>query len=262
MHALTVICTYVRLGMLNVLQYRGDFIFQIVGILIGLVTSLLTIGIVFNQTDSLNGWTTDDLIALVGIQILMRGVISMVIRPSMQQLMEGVRLGTFDFTLTKPADAQLLASVSQFNAAAVADIVIGLGVLVVSLARLGATVGFADAILFVVLLFAGTVMVYSFLLMLSTCSFWFVKLSNILVIFGTMFENAGRWPITIYPGWFRVTLTFLIPVAVAITVPAQSLTGRLDWQTTMLALGLTALFAVGSRWFWKFGVTHYTGASA
>lgn len=77
-----------------------------------------------------------------------------------------------------------------------------------------------------------------------------------------MFENAGRWPVTIYPGWFQATLTFVIPVAFAITVPAQSLTGRLDWQTTLLALGLAALFAVGSRRFWKFGLTHYTGASA
>lgn len=262
MHALTVIRTYFKLGLLNVLQYRGDFVFQVAGILIGLVTALLTIGIVFNQTDSLNGWSTDDLVALVGVQILMRGLTSMVIRPSMQHLMEGVRLGTFDFLLTKPADAQLLASVSQFNAAAMADIVIGFGVVLVSLARLGATVGFGEAILFVILMTAGTVMVYSFLLMLSTCCFWFVKLSNILVIFGAMFENAGRWPITIYPGWFRVTLTFLIPVAFAITVPAQSLTGRLDWQSTILALVLATLFAVGSRWFWTFGLTHYTGASA
>jgi len=262
MHSLTVIRTYFKLGLLNILQYRGDFIFHIFSIVTGLLTALLTIGIIFNQTDSLNGWSTDDLIALVGIQILMRGLISVVIRPSMQHLMEGVRLGTFDFTLTKPADSQLLVSVSQFNTVAIADVVIGLAVVVISLARLGASVGVGEALLFVILMAAGTITVYSFLLMLSTCSFWFVRLDNILVIFNAMFENAGRWPVTIYPGWFRVTLTFLILVAFAITVPAQSLTGRLDWQSALLALMLAALFAVGSRWFWKFGLTHYTGASA
>lgn len=262
MHALTVIRTYLKLGVLNVLQYRADFVFEVIGIAISLLTAVLTLGIVFGQTDALNGWGPNDLLALIGIQMLMRGLVSTVIRPSMQRLMEGVRLGTFDFLLTKPADAQLLASVSQFNAASIADIVIGLGVIAVALARLGASVGPGDALLFALLMLAGAVIVYSFLLMLSTCSFWFVKLDNILVIFNAMFEVAGRWPVTMYPGWFRLTLTFLIPVAFAITVPAQSLTGRLDWETTLLALGLAALFVAGSRAFWRFGLRHYTGASA
>jgi ABC-2 type transport system permease protein len=262
MHALTVVRTYLRLGLLNVLQYRADFVFQVIGIAISLATAVLTLAIVFGQTTTLNGWGPNELLALVGIQMLMRGLISMVIRPSMQRLMEGVRLGTFDFLLTKPADAQLLASVSQFNVASLADVVIGLGVIGVAMARLGASVGPGEAVLFVLLMLAGTVIVYCFLLMLSTCSFWFVKLDNILVIFNAMFEVAGRWPITIYPGWFRVTLTFLIPVAFAITVPAQSLTGRLDWRTTLLAMALAGLFAMGSRWFWRFGLRHYTGASA
>lgn len=89
-----------------------------------------------------------------------------------------------------------------------------------------------------------------------------MRLDNILVIFNVMFENAGRWPITIYPGWFQVTLTFLIPVAFAITVPAESLTGRLDWRSAALALALAVLFAAGSRWFWRLSLAHYTGASA
>lgn len=262
MHALTVIRTYLKLGLLNVLQYRGDFVFQVISIAINLATALLTIGIIFDQTDSLNGWMPNELMALVGIQMLMRGLVTMVILPSMEAFMEGVRLGTFDFLLTKPADAQLLTSVSQFNAASIANVVIGLGVILVSMGRLGAAIGPGDALLFVVLLMAGAVIVYSFLMILATCSFWFVRLNNILVIFSVMFDNAGRWPITIYPVWFRVTLTFLIPVAIAITIPAQSLTGRLDWQSTALALGLAGLFATGSRLFWRFGLTHYTGASA
>ncbi len=171
MHALAVIRTYLKVGMLNVLQYRADFVFEVVGIAISLLTAVLTLGIIFGQTDELNGWGPNDLLALIGIQMLMRGLVATVIRPSMQRLMEGVRLGTFDFLLTKPADAQLLASVSQFNAASIADIVIGIGVIVVALARLGADVGVGEALLFVLLMLAGTVIVYSFLLILSTCSF-------------------------------------------------------------------------------------------
>lgn len=262
MDALVVIRTYLKLGLLNVMQYRADFFLQVISILIGLVTALLGLGVIFGQTNEVGGWTHADLIALVGIQMLVRGLISLVVRPSMQQLMEGIRQGTLDLMLTKPADSQLLASVAQVNAAAIADVFAGLIVLGLALASLGGSIGPGEAIGFVILLGAGLVIIYSFLLILSTCAFWFVKLDNILVIFNTMFEGAGSWPITIFPGWMRVSLTFVIPIAFAVTVPAQSLTGRL---TPVLALGavtLAAAFAVGARWFWRFGLKHYTGASA
>jgi hypothetical protein len=45
------------------------------------------------------------------------------------------------------------------------------------------------------------------------------------------------------------------PLQIAAFVPVQSLAGRLDWETAVL-------FAAGSRWFWRFGLRHYTGASA
>ena len=64
------------------------------------------------------------------------------------------------------------------------------------------------------MLLAGGVIVYSFWLILATLSFWFVRVENILVIFQSMYE-AGRWPVSLYPGWLRFALTFLVPVAFA-----------------------------------------------
>jgi ABC-2 type transport system permease protein len=262
MHALTVIRTYLKLGILNVMQYRADFFLQVISIGIGLITALLGLGIVFGQTSELGGWTQDDLIALIGIQMLVRGLVSLVIRPSMEKLMEGIRLGTLDFMLTKPADSQLLASVAQVNVAATADIMAGCAVLAIALVRIGGKIGPAEAVGFAVVLLAGVVIIYSFLLILSTFAFWFVKLENILVIFNTMFESAGSWPITIFPGWMRVSLTFFIPVAFAVTIPAQGLTGRLTLLLTLGTVALAVAFATAARWFWRFGLRRYTGASA
>ena len=262
MHSLSVIVTYLKLGILNVVQYRADFFFQLISLVISLGTSVFGLLIIFGQTDSVGGWSRDDLIALIAIQMLVRGLIGLVIQPSMQRLMEGIRMGTLDFMLTKPADSQVLASVAQVNIASSANIVVGLGVLIVSLVRLGSAVSIGDALLFALVLIAGTVIIYSFLLMLSTLAFWFVRLDNILVIFETMFGNAGAWPITIYPGWLRVSLTFLVPVAFAVTIPAQSLTGRLTTVTMLGSVLLAVAFTIAARWFWGFGLKHYTGASA
>ncbi|HKG25706.1 MAG TPA: ABC-2 family transporter protein [Thermomicrobiales bacterium] len=262
MHAVSVVRTYLKLGALNALQYRANLLFDLIGVAGYLASFLLTLGLIFRQTDSLNGWSADELVALVGIQILVGGFIGLVIRPSMQLLMENIRLGSLDFMLTKPADSQLLASVQQVNFGSIAQVAIGLAVIGTALVRLGATIGPRDALAFVVLIFCSLVIVTCFLTLLSTLSFWFVRLDNILVIFQSAFDEAGRWPIGIYPGWLRISLTFLIPIAFAVTVPAESLTGRLTVWAVVGTVALAAGFIVVTRWFWRVGLRRYTGASA
>ncbi len=73
---------------------------------------------------------------------------------------------------------------------------------------------------------------------------------------------AGRWPVTIYPDWLRLSLTFLVPVAFAVTVPAEALTQRLGPTTLLGALGLALGLAAVARLVWGRGVRSYSGASA
>jgi len=53
-----------------------------------------------------------------------------------------------------------------------------------------------------------------------------------------------------------------VPVAFAVTVPAEALTNRLSPLTLVLALGMSALAIAAALWFWHFGLRHYSGASA
>jgi ABC-2 type transport system permease protein len=74
--------------------------------------------------------------------------------------------------------------------------------------------------------------------------------------------QAGRWPVTIYPGWLRLTLTFVVPLAFAITVPAEGLTSRLTWGTLLLTVIVTGVMLLLTRLAWQYGVRNYSGASA
>ena len=261
MNYLRLFWTFFRLGALNELAYRANFLVQVFQSLLTLGMALGGLAIVFNQTETLAGWQPAELVGLVGVYTLIGGLINLVIRPSMQQFMEDVRLGSLDFTIIKPADAQFLVSVRQFEVWKLLDVLLGLGVLVVALVQLGAQFGLRQGLMFGLTLLAGGAIVYSFWLILATCSFWFIRTENILVIFQAMYQ-AGRWPITIYPGWLRVTLTFLVPVAFAVTVPTEALTGRLNGQTLLGVVVVALLFWLAARWFWRFGIRYYSGASA
>ena len=262
MHSLRVLRAFLSVGVLNIVQYRSDFAIAVVNVLVSLATQVLGLSVIFTNTADLRGWTPDDLLVLIGVHFFISGLVGLVVRPSMEALMEGIRLGTFDFLLTKPADAQLLASVQRVAPQAATDLLVGVAVIGYGITRTGLALGPVPVLLFLVTLVAGFATVYGFLLLLSTMAFWFVKLDNILVIFQALFGNAGRWPVTIFPGWLRPVLTFVVPIAFAVTVPAQALTGQLSGLTALLAVGVAALFLVGSRVFWLVALRHYTGASA
>jgi ABC-2 type transport system permease protein len=261
MNQLRVFWTFFRLGAMNELAYRVNFITQFFQALLSLALALGGLAVVFNQTDTLGGWLPSELLALVGIYLLVGGLINLIIQPSMQRFMEDIRLGTLDFMILKPEDAQFLISVRQIEIWKLIDILLGLGVLVVALVRLGTQLNPLQALGFGVALLAGGVIVYSFWLILATSAFWFVKTENILVIFQAMYQ-AGRWPVTIYPIWLQTILTFLVPITFAVTVPAQALTGRLTGSTLTLAISLAVAMFLVSRWFWRFGIRFYAGASA
>jgi ABC-2 type transport system permease protein len=117
------------------------------------------------------------------------------------------------------------------------------------------------ALLFAGLLVLGGLMVYCFWLIITTGAFWLVRMDNVLELFQGVYQ-AGRWPVNIYPEWLQLGLTFLVPIAFAVTIPADALTGRLTWQLVAGAAALTLALLVFSRWFWRFGLRHYSGASA
>lgn len=261
MHYITLIWTFFRIGILNEMAYRVNFYVQLLQSALNLGTAIAGLAIVFSHTDNLGGWDAVDILVLLGVFMFVGGMIQLVIHPSMTQLMEDVRRGTFDYTLTKPCDAQFLASISQIRIWRLTDVLLGLGVLIAALVYRGLDIGLREALTFAFVLCTGGTIIYSFWLMLATLTFWFLRIENILVIFQSMYE-AGRWPIGIYPDWLRYILTFLVPVAFAITVPAEALSGRLTTENLIIS-GLLCLFLFAfSRWFWKRGIKNYSGASA
>ena len=252
---------YFRLGLLNELAYRTNFWVQIVETLVNLSIVLGAVAVVFARTDTLGGWRPAELVALIGVYFIVLGMLNLVVSPSLSRFIEDVRTGALDFTLTKPVDAQLLVSIAEIRAWKLVDLLAGFGVLGGALLELATRIGALQALGFGVALLAGGAIVYSFWLMLATLAFWFIRVENILMIFLSMY-TAGRWPVGIYPGWLRWLLTLVVPVAFAVTVPAEALTGRMQASELAGALGLAAALLLGSRAFWKRGLRHYSGASA
>lgn len=214
-----------------------------------------------SHTSTLGGWTPPELVIVMGVFTLMGGVIAAFIQPNMERLGAEIQDGTFDYALTKPVDAQLLVSVRELRVWQATDVLTGFIVIVVAVIQLQSERSLPSALVFRLVLLLDGVMIYSFWLILATATFWLVRLDSI----GNFFQGiyaAGRYPIGIYPGWLRLGLTFLVPVAFAVTVPSEALTGRLDALTLLGAVGLAVCLLAVARLIWRRGLRRYSGASA
>jgi viologen exporter family transport system permease protein len=252
---------FFRVGAMNELQYRANFAVQVFQSTIALVTGLAVLALVFGQTTNLAGWSQSELLAVMGVHILMGGVIGCAIQPNMERLMGDVRQGTLDFILTKPEDAQVLISVREFRIWMLVDVVVGSVVLAVAMIQIQGSIGLPTALGFAFALLLGATMIYCFWLILTTAAFWIIRMDEIHELWHGIYDS-GRWPVTVYPGWLRISLTFLVPIAFAVTVPAEVLTGRLTVETLAIAVVFAVALVLFSRWWWRFGLKHYAGASA
>jgi len=261
MRTIRLMWVFFRVGALNELQYRANFALQVLQSVIALGTGLAVLALVFSHTSSLNGWTPPELLAVMGVHTLMGGIIGTSIQPNMERLREDIRQGTFDFVLTKPDDVQVLSSVREVRIWRAVDVVVGFVIVGIAVAQIQAGVGLLEGLAFAVALVLGALMIYCFWLILTTAAFWIVRIDEIHDLFEGLYQS-GRWPVSIYPGWLRISLTFLVPIAFAVTVPAQALTSRLTPETLALAAGFALALMLVTRWFFRFGLRHYSGASA
>jgi ABC-2 type transport system permease protein len=261
MRAVRLAGTFLRLGVLNEMQYRANFFVAIFQSALSVFVGLAVLALVYSHTSELNGWSQSELLVIVGVQILLGGVIHATIQPNMERLVQEVQDGKLDFALTKPADSQLLVSMRELRLWQLVEVASGAIVIGVGASRLETSIGLSRALAFCALLLVGAVLLYCFWLILATGSFWIVTMWFLAELFEGVYQ-VGRWPIGVYPGWLRYSMTYLVPIGFAVTVPAEAMTGRLGWVTVLVALVFAAALAGFTRWFWRFGLRRYSGASA
>jgi ABC-2 type transport system permease protein len=261
MRYLRLLALFARTELQFAIEYRANLALDLFEEVVIVVTSFIAVLVLFSHTGVINGWTLGQMTVLLGVYYLIQGANSVVFEASFERFMEHVRMGTLDFILIKPANSQFMVSARHIQVAQLGQVALGFVLVGAGVVQVGEQVGPVEAVEFVVGLVCGLALVYSLLLVLSTLSFWFVRVENLLAIFWS-FLDAGRFPVDVYPGWLRVTLSTVVPIGIAVTVPAEAVAGRLDPPILLAMLLGTVAVWLFAAWFWRLGLRNYTGASA
>jgi ABC-2 type transport system permease protein len=192
---------------------------------------------------------------------LLKAVLEGGVTPSLTAVVEGVRNGKLDFVLLKPADAQFLVSTAKFEPWRAVDFLGAAAIFAYAFHKLGRWPDPRAVLMAAALLVMAVLLLYSIWILVVSASFWVVRLDNLSYLFGSIFD-AGRWPITVFRGALRIVFTFVFPLALMTTFPAEALLGRLGKFTAAFAFLGGLAFAVVARLVWLRAVRFYTSASS
>jgi len=220
---------------------------------------VLTVGVFYEHTTHLGGWSFWETVVLLGVFNALIGVIEGVLRPGIGSLAEMIRRSTLDLVLMRPVDAQLYVTFHNMDLWRMADVVMGFGLSWFGMHRLGRTVSPLEMAEFLITFASSVAVLYSLWVCLMCSAFWLVAVENVPTVFDALFE-AARYPASAYPRALRVVFVYLFPVVWSTTIPASALTGRLQPWHWIGAL-LVALIALGvSRLVWMQALLRYTSA--
>ena len=157
-------------------------------------------------------------------------------------------------------DAQFLASVRHWRPFALVDLGLGLAVVAAGALQLGRELAPLHVAAFLLTLFVAVTILYATLLAFSALALWSPGFLFTWVFDG-LFRMA-RYPVGLYPGWLRLVLTWIVPVGVMTTVPAQALSGSLPAATLLGSVALAGALLVAASALFRLGLRRYASASS
>ena len=164
------------------------------------------------------------------------------------------------FHLLRPRGTQLLVSVARWAPLAVGEVIIGGVVVTSALASLGSDLSAWQIFIFIYAVIVGVSVLYS--LTMSLASLMFRNADFLFTWLLRPVVQLARFPAALYPGWLKLVLTWVVPVGVLTTVPAQVLLDGVSLPMLSAASVLAIAGLVATRLLFRAGLRRYASASS
>jgi ABC-2 type transport system permease protein len=249
----------IRASLLLSLQYRAEFLLDGFVEIFWMATAVVPLVVVYGLNTSIPGWSFGEALIVMGWFTFLQGVLEGAINPSLATVVDHIRKGTLDFVLLKPADAQFLVSTARFQPWRAVNVVTALAIFAWGFHLLGRRPSAAAVGLATTTVLASVAVLYSLWMLAVSAAFYLVRVDNLSQLFNAVFD-AARWPVAVFGKTVRLILTFVIPLALMTTYPAEALLGRIRPMTLLASIAGAVVSLTVTRVVWRKSIARYTSA--
>ena len=269
-----VLLTFLHNSLVRDMTFRANFIIETLSTMSWVFMNLGFYILIFHYTDEIGvdtGWGKYQFFLFLATTLLINSLVRGLFLSNAIEFSEQIRTGSLDFALLKPIDTQFLVSLGRIEWSAIGPLACGLLLMVYSLCQVEYVPGPLQLVLYFFYIGCGIAIYYSLMIAMAATSVWLGR-NKSLLDFWFYVTNFSRYPMEIYHGTYGLPLrrvfTFLLPVLVAVNVPARLLVrpidpkGTEDWLLLPFALLATVVSLVASRWVFTRSLLSYRSASS
>lgn len=246
-----------KISFLAVLSQRGALLIFLFGKVIRFSLYFAFLYFLLNGTKQLAGYSLNQVLFFL-LTFNLIDIVSQFLFREVYRFRPQVVSGSFDLVLTKPLSSLFRSLMSG------ADVIdfITIPPLVVIILIIGQSLSpnFFEVLLYILLVFNGLLIATAFHIAVLAMSIITLEIDYTIMIYRDLVA-LGRFPVDIYKEPLKGILTFIVPVALMITIPAKVLMGRESPPFIFLALALGFGLFFASLKFWKHALRYYTSAS-
>lgn len=245
----------------GLMEYRVDFLIGMVGFLFTQGSGLLFLYVIFQNIQSLAGFSLDQILLMYGLSLIPKGIDHLFF-DNIWLLPRYVRQGGMDRYMLRPINALYVFLIERFQPDAFGEIILGSVLVVTTLNNLQLSITYIQIIVIVLTLFIGIFIFTGLKLATASTSFW-LKNSYPLIQVTYNLSDFMKYPITVFPKVMQIILTYLIPYALVSYFPAMYLFGEVSIiQLSLYLLGITLFIIVLGLFVWQKGLKNYESAGS
>ncbi|MBT7497642.1 hypothetical protein HN662_04890 [Candidatus Woesearchaeota archaeon] len=234
---------YLKVALSTAMEYKINFIIQVLAMVFNDVVWIIFWLIFFNRFQNVGGWVLGDMLMLYAIITLSYGL-SSVFFGNRNRIAEIVNQGKLDFYLALPKNVLFHVLISRSSFYGLGDVVFGiiLAFIVLSLASLS---------LFLILVLASTSILLSVAILSGSLAFFFGKAeaTSRNIFMGTL--SLASYPLSVYQGVTKFILLTIIPAGFISGVPVELLKS-FNAQWFWLTIGFVVLiFSIATFVFYR-----------
>lgn len=256
---------FARYTLAREMAFRGNFLVKVSVEVLWLGILLMFYRTVFARTSAVAGWSEPQYLFFVGCYFALNGLIETLFLENCNEFGELIRNGDLDFLLLKPIDEQFLITCRRIDWSTAPNIIMGVGVMLLSLHQMGWAFDLGKLLGFLFLFACGVMLAYSFMLMLTSVSVWMVRNQSMMEMWW-LFSSLARYPREIFGQTWAEPIgrffTYILPILLVVNVPAQLMVKAIEPRLIVFMIVATVASLLFSRWFFFKALRSYRSASS
>lgn len=244
------------------MQFRADFMCDIVGMIFVNLFGIATFWVVFQNITELGGWNFNEMLFLYGFALMAMSP-QQTLLDHAWVLCESVVTGDFIKYCFRPVNVLFYYMSETVDVKGFSQFILGLVILIVSWKRLMIAVSVLNILMFLVF-WIGAVLICMALIILSSTFGFMGGGTNAAVFLASDLKGYGQYPLTIFNKVFKIIFTFVIPIGFIAYYPASYFLGNEGGSQVLTYLSpiIGLVFFLLSCRIWEHFAERYAGTGS